>query len=220
MGGRKIAFASLAIGCLLLVGCGYDSIMEAVKAVAGGGGVAAPVFSKAGGVYNNDISVTISGAAEGVLIRYTVDGSTPTRDYGTPYQGTPIPITVTTTVKAVAYRPGGNQSDVTTAVYTLRAATPTFSPDGGIYGSSQSVAIASGTTGATIRYTINGSNPTAGSTLYSTPVPVSDSTTLPSIGPRSSHKPRPTYGCSSISKKYRRTCCATSTSRQAKLPMV
>lgn len=57
-------------------------------------------------------------------------------------------------------------------------ATPSFSPGGGSYTSAQIVSISCATTGATIRYTTNGSDPTPNSTLYSTPINVSASTTI------------------------------------------
>ena len=50
------------------------------------------------------------------------------------------------------------------------AATPTFSPAGGTYGSAQAVTISDTTAGATIHYTTDGSNPNATSPLYSGPL--------------------------------------------------
>jgi chitinase len=61
-------------------------------------------------------------------------------------------------------------------------ATPSFSPDGGVYSGTQSVAIACTTAGAQIRYTVDGSDPTSASALYTAPVTVSSSTTLKAIG--------------------------------------
>jgi hypothetical protein len=61
---------------------------------------------------------------------------------------------------------------------TAPAAMPTFSPVGGSYASAQSVAITSGTSGATIYYTTDGSAPTTSSTVYSGPVNLSATTTL------------------------------------------
>jgi hypothetical protein len=55
---------------------------------------------------------------------------------------------------------------------------PTFNPPGGIQSSAINVTIASVTEGATIRYTLDGTDPNASSTLYSTPIPVSESTTI------------------------------------------
>jgi hypothetical protein len=69
------------------------------------------------------------------------------------------------------------------AVFGMRkpsAATPAFSPAGGVYASTQSVTIAS-TPGASIYYTTNGATPTTHSTLYSGPVTVSKTGTIRAI---------------------------------------
>lgn len=58
------------------------------------------------------------------------------------------------------------------------AATPTFSPGAGTYGTAQSVTISSITPGSTIYYTTDGSTPTTSSTLYMGPVTVGVSETL------------------------------------------
>ncbi len=60
-------------------------------------------------------------------------------------------------------------------------ATPTFSPAAGTYGAPQSVAITTATAGATIRYTTDGSTPTASSTVYSGPIGVSAPTILEAV---------------------------------------
>ncbi len=63
---------------------------------------------------------------------------------------------------------------------------PAFSPGGGSYSSTQSVTITSATSGASIRYTTNGSTPTATSgTLYNSPVSVASSLTLKAIAYKS-----------------------------------
>jgi Chitobiase/beta-hexosaminidase C-terminal domain len=54
-------------------------------------------------------------------------------------------------------------------------ATPTFSPAGGNFTGSVTVALSAATVGATIRYTTDGSNPTAASTLYTAPVALASS---------------------------------------------
>ena len=61
------------------------------------------------------------------------------------------------------------------------AATPTFSPAAGTYTGTQTVAMASTTSGATIFYTINGSTPTTSSPVYSTPISVAMSQTVQAI---------------------------------------
>jgi hypothetical protein len=55
---------------------------------------------------------------------------------------------------------------------------PTFTPNAGSFGSAQSVSIACAMSGATIRYTTNGSEPTESSQVYSSPIVISETTTL------------------------------------------
>lgn len=78
--------------------------------------VAPPVFSPEGGTYAEAVTVTISAASD-VTILYTTDGTSPA-DNGTEY-GSPILITKTTTIKAVAIDDEGNVSDVVTATYVI-----------------------------------------------------------------------------------------------------
>lgn len=60
-------------------------------------------------------------------------------------------------------------------------ATPTFSPAAGTYSSTQSVTIACATDGATIHYTVDGSEPTSASSTYSTAISVSSTKTIKAI---------------------------------------
>ena len=64
-------------------------------------------------------------------------------------------------------------------------ATPTFSPVGGTYGEPQTVTISCSTSGATIYYTTNGSNPTTGSSVYSSPLTISETTTVKAMAVKS-----------------------------------
>lgn len=78
--------------------------------------VAPPVFSPEGGTYAEAVTVTISAASD-VTILYTTDGTSPA-DNGIEYRS-PILITETTTIKAVAVDDEGNVSDVVTATYVI-----------------------------------------------------------------------------------------------------
>ena len=60
----------------------------------------------------------------------------------------------------------------------LTVATPTATPNGGTFTGTQSVALACATQGAVIRYTLDGSAPTAASAVYSAPLTLSDTTTI------------------------------------------
>ena len=68
--------------------------------------------------------------------------------------------------------------------YTYAAAavaTPTFSPVGGVYTSTQNVTLGCETTGADIYYTLDGSTPTASSTPYTGAISVSETKTIKAI---------------------------------------
>ncbi|PTX90951.1 chondroitinase-B domain-containing protein [Opitutus sp. ER46] len=67
-----------------------------------------------------------------------------------------------------------------------QVAAPLFNPPAGSYTGTQSVTIATTTTGAAIRYTLDGSAPTASTgTLYAGPVSVATSATLKAIATKS-----------------------------------
>ncbi|GHG16766.1 MULTISPECIES: chitobiase/beta-hexosaminidase C-terminal domain-containing protein [Amycolatopsis] len=89
------------------------------------------------------------------------------------------------------YEKNGPQYDTPHFSYTVgggsttTVAAPTFSPPGGTYSSAQTVTISSATAGATIRYTVDGSTPTASSTLYSGPISVPNSRTVNAIALKS-----------------------------------
>jgi hypothetical protein len=97
----------------------------------------------------------------------------------------PVTVSATKTLKAIAYESGMTDSTVSSATYTITApqvAAPTFSPGGGSYSTAQTVTISSTTSGASIRYTTDGSTPTSTTgTLYSGPVTISVTTTLKAI---------------------------------------
>ncbi len=146
---------------------------------------AAPTFSPTAGTFSTTQSVAIASSTSGASIRYTTDGSTPTSTTGTLYSA-PVAITVSTTLKAIAYRSGFNDSTVTSGVYTLKAVAPAFSPGGGTYASAQSVTITTTTSGASIRYTTDGSTPTSTTgTLYTSAVAIASTTTLKAIAYKS-----------------------------------
>ncbi len=137
---------------------------------------ATPTFSPAAGTYNSPQTVTISDATSGATIHYTTNGSTPTAS-STVYSA-PISVTATETIKAIAIASGYTNSAVGSATYTLKAATPTFSPAAGTYNSTQTVTVSDATSGVTMYYTTNGTTPTTSSTVYSSPISVASTETV------------------------------------------
>jgi hypothetical protein len=79
---------------------------------------ATPTFDPAPVIYYAPINVTISSTTPGATIRYTTDGSDPSETYGTVYTA-PIPVSATTTFKAIAYATGFIPSGIATATYTF-----------------------------------------------------------------------------------------------------
>ena len=142
--------------------------------------VATPSFSPAGGTFTAPVSVSLTSSTPGATIRYTTDGSLPTT--GSQSYSGPFTISATTTVQARAFASGLTPSNVATATFTVSqsqsAATPSIAPPGGAFTSPVSVSLATATAGAIVRYTLDGSDPTATSPPYAGPLTVSTATTL------------------------------------------
>jgi N-acetylneuraminic acid mutarotase len=143
--------------------------------------VAMPTFTPAGGSSGPPLTVTISDATSGATIYYTTNGTTPT--ISSSVYSSPITVSATETVEAIAVKAGWINSAVGSATYTIygQVKTPTFSPAGGSYGLPQTVTISDATSGATIYYTTNGTTPTTSSTVYSGPITVAASETVKAI---------------------------------------
>ncbi len=149
--------------------------------------VAAPAFTPAGGTYTTAQSVTISCSTDGATIRYTTDGSTPSNTSSV-YAG-PISVTSTKTIKARAFKSGMADSPLAESTYTIgtvsQVAAPVFTPGGGTYQSSQNVTISCATSGATIRYTTDGTTPTTSSPVYTGAINISASQTVKAYASKS-----------------------------------
>ena len=148
----------------------------------------APVISPASGMtFDNSLSISISCETEGVAIYYTTDGSDPTKD-STAYKR--FKIYGKTTVKAVAYDAEHDlYSEVSRANYAHGlCANPVIAPNGGsaeatasgyvFYNDGQTVTISRNGKEGTIRYTLDGSDPTAESAIYSGAITIDDATTI------------------------------------------
>ena len=82
---------------------------------------------------------------------------------------------------SITWSTGGGQQTVS---------APTFSPAAGTYYEAQNVTISTTTAGATIYYTLDGNNPTTSSAVYSSPIAISETTTVKAMAAKLS-----TIGC-------------------------
>lgn len=79
--------------------------------------VATPTFSPTPGTYESQVEVAISCATEDASIYYTLDGSEPGNSSA--LYTTPIVLTSSTTVKAIAYKEGMQNSEIASAAYQI-----------------------------------------------------------------------------------------------------
>ena len=162
--------------------------LEGFSYAYGAGPSEAQTVSVAGTGLNADVTVTAPDGFEACL---TADGTFAGSLTLSPQEGSLAATTVYvrmaaglavgghTGILAVAC---GELSETVTLSGTVDAlpvaATPTFSPEGGSYTEAQTVAISCETEGATVHYTLDGSDPTEGSAAYSEPLAISENTTV------------------------------------------
>jgi len=142
--------------------------------------VATPTFSPSAGAVNIGTEVSISCATGGAEIHYTTDGTTPSAS--SPVYSSAITIDAAQTIKAIAIKTGMTNSSVASASYTIaKVATPNFSVPAGEVESGTTVTITCSTSGATIHYTTDGTDPTSSSPTYSAPIEITTAITLKAI---------------------------------------
>ncbi len=93
--------------------------IDVSPAAAGPAPAAAPTMSPPPGTYTSAQSVTLSDSTPGALIYYTMNGTTPTVSSAQYSPGTPLPISSTTTLQAIAVASGFSNSAVTGGTYTI-----------------------------------------------------------------------------------------------------
>ncbi|MCL4821364.1 MAG: chitobiase/beta-hexosaminidase C-terminal domain-containing protein [Vicinamibacteria bacterium] len=120
----------------------------------------APAITPASGTYTSSVEVSMTSAEPGAVIRYTTDGSEPT-EASALYSGA-FGLEQSATVTARAFL-NGIGSPATIEAYEIVVAAPEVSPAGGTFAGPTLVHLSSDTPGATVRYTLDGSEPTAAS---------------------------------------------------------
>lgn len=146
----------------------------------------APEISPADGTtFTSSDTIQITNRTEGADVYYTTDGTIPSKTNGILYDGLPIIIYDTTTIRAIAYRGKGENeehSEVVSATYTLDF-TATITPDGGTFYEPVTVSLGASHMNENVKiyYTLNGNDPTESSEFYTGPFPISESTTVKAI---------------------------------------
>jgi len=144
--------------------------------------VVTPTASPSTGTYNTAQNVTLTTTTEGAKIYYTTNGTNPT-EASTEYTSA-ITIGVTTTIKIIAVKENMSNSDILTAVYTLKVPKPTADSTAGEITKGTEVTLETVIEGAEIWYTANGGTPSkngAGSSKYTAKITINTATTINAI---------------------------------------
>ena len=141
----------------------------------------APTLSPAPGTYATTQSVVLADSTTGAVIYYTTNGTTPTT--ASPVYSAPIQVTATETISAIAVVSGAQSSPVATGLYTIQAVAPapSFAPAAGTYTAAKTVTLLDSNASAVIHYTTDGSNPTAASPVYASPIQVAANETISAV---------------------------------------
>jgi len=126
--------------------------------------------------YDSPVSVTISCASTSADIYYTLDGTDPSTS-SILYTGS-FDLTTYTTVKAKAFW-NSLESNIITSNYNIYVPDPEISPEDNVpYYGSVEVSMSCTTLDAEIYYTLDGSDPTESSELYTNAITLYEPTTV------------------------------------------
>ena len=141
-------------------------------------------------ISNADITggqqVTISSATSEATIYYTTDGTDPTTSGTKAQYIAPFTITKTKSVRAVAIKSGMvNSAEASKEVVVAQVAIPVISPSDDTFVETVSVTMSTITSGATIHYTTDGSDPTIATNLYTGAITLPATTTVKAVAIKS-----------------------------------
>jgi hypothetical protein len=139
---------------------------------------ATPLFTPGAQAFTGTLSVAISDTTPSSTIYYTTNGTTP--NTGSSVYSTPITVSTTTTINAIAVATGYITSAMATSVYTLSSQTPTIIPGPQKFSTTLTVSIV-GPPSSVIHYTVDGSTPTSASPLYAGAFTISATTTVKAV---------------------------------------
>ncbi len=137
---------------------------------------APPTFTPAAGTYATAQSIQLADSTPNAVIHYTTNGTAPTS--ASPVYSSPITVTATTTVKAIAIATGTLASSTASATYTIQAGTNTINfPNGFSSAANLSLAGVAKVTNNVLQITLSPATLSAGSAWFKTKVNVTGFTT-------------------------------------------
>ena len=160
------------------------------------GTVQTPTISPPGGVFTNSVAVRIQSPDYNPpfnvrRLYVTTDGTDPVAEFDTPgsgFNGTyNFTVSSNQTVKAISAQAAWFDSAIAEAEFTFVCDTPTIT-DGGTFTNSKTVSINSGTTGAMIYYTTDGSTPTTSDSVYNGSFAVTSDTVVKAMCRKSGYE--------------------------------
>lgn len=130
-----------------------------------------------GGTFTNSVQVSLASGVSNSVIRYTTNGDDPTG--ASAAYTVPFTLTETATVKARLFVNGFPASEIVEATYALYVPPDIqFNPPGQLFTNQLSVTLVNNVGAGTIRYTMDGAEPTSASTAYSGPLNLTAGATI------------------------------------------
>lgn len=139
--------------------------------------VATPVVTPTSGNVDIGTVITITCSTPGSIIRYTTDGTNPTENSQVYNNSLTIVQGGNLDLRVKAFKTYWNPSQQVNLMYYVvvpTVAMPIITPSSGYIDLGDTVTITCSTTGATIRYTLNGNEPNEGSIEYYNPIPLTE----------------------------------------------
>ena len=143
---------------------------------------AVPTASPVAGRYTSTQNVVLTSATADADIYYTTDGNDPTTS--SPKYTGPITVDRSMTIKAFAVKAGRTDSAIESFAYEIATPTPVITPMNGVrFYQNLKVSIAT-VSGATVHYTLDGTDPSESSPTYTAPIDLTESKTVKAVAYR------------------------------------
>ena len=127
--------------------------------------VSAPTVTPGGASGVNPVRIELASDTKLSQLYWTIDGTEPATNNGVLYSG-PFYLGTNGTLRVKAFRNGFADSPGASFEFNLKAALPVTSPAGGVYSNDVPVVVVTDTTNAVLRFSTNGTAPTASSPVW------------------------------------------------------